>query len=118
WNVHHHTLERRSCVPRSGGLLVGEWASLHHHTTFSYMDGFGQPEVHVQRAAELEIPALAFTEHGNVTSHIKLEKAAKAAGIKPIFGCELYTGGVGEAASQTKWHLTALAQNGIGLQNL
>src|SRR6478609_7225743 len=82
------------------------------------MDGFGQPAVHLERAAELEIPAVAFTEHGNVTSHVKLEKHAKEQGIKPIFGCELYTGGVGEAASQTKWHLTALAMNGTGLQNL
>jgi DNA polymerase III subunit alpha len=97
---------------------VGDFVSLHHHSTFSYMDGFGNPEDHVKSAADLEIPALALTEHGNVTSHVKLEKEAKAQGIKPIFGCELYTGAVGEEASRYKWHLTVLAMNQEGLRNL
>lgn len=97
---------------------MGDFVSLHHHTTFSYMDGYGTPEQHVEAAADLGIPAIAFTEHGNVTSHVKGEKAAKAAGIKPIFGCELYTGPVGEDASRFKWHLTVLAQTQEGLRNL
>lgn len=97
---------------------MGDFVSLHHHTTFSYQDGYGQPEEHVERAVELEMSALAHTEHGNVTSHVKLEKAAKEAGIKPIFGCELYTGPIGEDAGRFKWHLTVLAQNQTGLRNL
>lgn len=64
--------------------------SLHHHSTFSYMDGFGTPEHHVDRAVELEMSALAHTEHGNVSSHVRLEKAALKAGIRPIFGLEAY----------------------------
>lgn len=98
--------------------MTNEWVSLHHHSTFSYQDGFGQPEEHVARAVELDMSAMALTEHGNVTSHVKLEKAANAAGIKGIFGCELYTGGIGDQATQMKWHLTVLAQNEIGLRNL
>lgn len=94
------------------------YVSLHHHSTYSYMDGFGTPEQHVDRAVELGMSALAFTEHGNVSSHVRLEKAATKAGIKPIFGCELYTGGVGDRKSQSKWHLTVLAENEIGYQNL
>ena len=97
---------------------MGKWVSLHHHSTFSYGDGFGQPEEHIQRAVDLEMPAMALTEHGNVTSHVKLEVAANAVGIKPIFGCELYTGGVGDDRGKFKWHLTVLAQNERGLQNL
>jgi len=97
---------------------MGEFVNLHGHSTFSYQDGFGTPEEHVARAAELEMPAMALTEHGNVTSHVKLEQAADKAGIKPIFGCELYTGPVGEAAGRFKWHLTVLAQNQQGLRNL
>ena len=94
------------------------YVSLHHHSTYSYMDGFGTPEQHVDRAVELGMSALAFTEHGNVSSHVRLEKAALKAGVKPIFGCELYTGGVGDRKAQSKWHLTVLAENEIGYQNL
>lgn len=97
---------------------MGEFVSLHHHTTYSYMDGFGQPEDHVKAAADLDMGAIAWTEHGNVTSHVAGERASQKAGIKSIFGCELYTGPVGEDASRYKWHLTVLAQNEIGLSNL
>src|SRR5690348_5824237 len=68
-----------------------KFVSLHHHSTFSYMDGFGTPAQHVMRAAELGMESLALTEHGNVSSHPQLEKAAKKVGIKPIFGLEAYT---------------------------
>jgi DNA polymerase-3 subunit alpha len=96
-----------------------EYVSLHHHSTYSYMDGYGTPEAHVDRAVELGMPALALTEHGNVSSHVRLEKAARKAGIKPIFGCELYTGGVDDASrSKFKWHLTVLAENQEGYLNL
>lgn len=96
-----------------------KYASLHHHSTYSYLDGYGTPEQHVARAVELGIPALALTEHGNVSSHVKLEQAALAAGIKPIFGCELYTGAVDdERRSKFKWHLTVLAENEVGYANL
>ena len=96
-----------------------EYVSLHHHTTYSYMDGYGTPEQHVQRAVELGMPALALTEHGNVSSHVRLEKAASKAGIKPIFGVELYTGAVEEdSRSKFKWHLTVLAENQTGYKNL
>lgn len=96
-----------------------KWSSLHHHSTFSYMDGFGTPEQHIERAVELDMPALALTEHGNTSSHVRLEKAAVKAGIKPIFGCELYTGAVdAEQRGRYKWHLTVLAENLEGYRNL
>lgn len=83
------------------------------------MDGYGLPHEHVERAAELGMTALALTEHGNVSSHIRLEKAAQAAGIKPIFGLEAYTGHTDEdRRSKFKWHLTVLAENETGYRNL
>lgn len=97
---------------------MAEFVSLHHHSTYSYLDGYGMPEKHVERAVEMEQKALALTEHGNVSSHVKLEKAAQAAGIKPIFGLEAYTGPIGEDAGRFKWHLTMLAMNQKGLENL
>ena len=92
--------------------------SLHHHSTFSYRDGYGTPEDHVKRATELGMTALALTEHGNVSSHVRLEQAAEEHGVQPIFGCELYTGGIGEDATRRKNHLTVLAENASGYQNL
>lgn len=95
------------------------FASLHHHSTFSYMDGYGTPESHINRAAELGMTAMALTEHGNVSSHVQLEQAALEQGVKPIFGCEVYTGGVHEEDhTQRKNHLTVLAQNAEGYRNL
>lgn len=93
-----------------------KYVSLHHHTTYSYMDGFGTPAQHIERAAELGMNALAVTEHGNVSSHAQFEKAAAKAGVKPIFGLEAYTAlGPGE---RRKFHLTLLAESPEGYANL
>lgn len=84
------------------------------------MDGYGLPSAHVARAADLGMSALALTEHGNVSSHVKLELAAKAAGIKPIFGLEAYTApsDMREKKNRRKWHQTMLAMDQGGYQNL
>src|SRR5215204_669530 len=86
------------------------FASLHHHTTFSYGDGYALPEAHMRRATEIGLNTMAVTEHGNISSHVQAEVAAKKAGVKPIFGVELYTGELGENATQRKNHLTVLAE--------
>lgn len=93
-----------------------KYVSLHHHSTYSFMDGYGTPEQHVARAAELGMEALFLTEHGNVSSHAPLEKAAKKHGIKPGFGLEAYT--AADLTSRRKWHLTLLAENVDGYRNL
>ena len=95
-----------------------KYVSLHHHSTFSYLDGFQLPSAHVSRAADIGMGAIALTEHGNVSSHVQLEVAALSQGIKPIFGCELYTGDVGENATKRKNHLTVLAETQQGYRNL
>jgi DNA polymerase-3 subunit alpha len=95
------------------------FVNLHHHTTFSFGDGYGTVADHVARAVELDYYAIAATEHGNVSSHFQLEKLALAAGIKPLFGLEAYTGPVDEEhRSQWKYHLTIIAENTHGYQNL
>ena len=58
-----------------------EYVSLHHHSTFSYGDGYGLPKEHVDFCKNAGMKAMALTEHGNTSSHVQLEKAAKAAGI-------------------------------------
>lgn len=95
------------------------FVSLHHHSTYSYLDGFQLPDAHVRRAGELNMNALAMTEHGNVFSHAKFEQAAKEQGVKPIFGLEAYCGEIdAERRSQTKNHLTILAKDQEGYRNL
>lgn len=91
------------------------YVSLHSHTTYSYMDGFAMPAAHVARVKELGMSALALTEHGNVSSHVKLEKACNLQGVKPIFGLEAYTA---PPQHQRKWHLTVLAMDVPGYRNL
>ena len=93
--------------------------SLHHHSTYSFLDGHGTPEQHLQRASELGYTHLAFTEHGNVSSHFRAEKAANKIGtVKPIFGIEAYTSPEELMDRQTKYHLTILAQNLTGYRNI
>lgn len=96
-----------------------KFCSLHHHSTFSFGDGFGTPAQHIARAAELGYSAMALTEHGNVSSHFQHEKAAVKAGVKPIFGLEAYCGSTDpELRSAWKNHLTVLAKNAEGYRNL
>ena len=98
-----------------------DWVSLHTHSTYSFMDGYGMPAAHVARVAGLGMSALALTEHGNVSSHVRLEKACKAAGgeVKPVYGAELYTGDTRpETRTRWKWHLGVLALDVQGYQNL
>jgi DNA polymerase-3 subunit alpha len=95
------------------------YVSLHHHSTFSFLDGYQLPEAHARRIAELNGTALAMTEHGNVASHQQLDRAAAEHGIKPLFGCELYCGSVTDAKStRRKNHLTVLAESQEGYRNL
>jgi DNA polymerase-3 subunit alpha len=98
-----------------------KFVSLHTHTTHSYLDGYGTPTEHIEKVAELGMNAVAFTEHGNTNSHTKAEVACDSLGVdvKPIYGCELYTGYVDdERKTQRKNHLGILAENEVGYRNL
>lgn len=102
---------------KSTGDMV--FASLHHHTTFSTGDGYGTPEAHAERGAELGLGAMAFTEHGNVSSLVRAEQACDKHGIQMIPGCEIYAGQIEEEKrTQRKNHLTVLAETDEGYKNL
>src|SRR5688572_14674105 len=95
------------------------FVSLHHHSTYSYDDGYQLPEAHLRRAEELRMEGgICFTEHGNISSHVKAEKAAEAVGLPVMFGCEVYTGKTGDDATQKKYHLTLIAETQEGYRNL
>jgi len=76
----------------------------------------------VNRAVELDQPAIALTDHGNLHGAIDIYQSAKKAGIKPIIGVEGYVadGARDERNPQKRspFHMTLLAQNRVGYQNL
>lgn len=98
-------------------LRQRDFINLHQHSTHSFLDGFRPVEEHVAAAAELGYLGMALTDHGNVSGHVKLEKACGEAGIKPVFGVEAYCE-TGDERGQLKHHLTVLAENAAGYKNL
>ena len=63
---------------------------LHVHTQYSLFDGMCRIPEMVARAKELNMPAVAITDHGNMYGVIHLYKECQSQGIKPILGCEIY----------------------------
>ena len=70
-------------------IVSGSFVHLHVHSQFSFMDGAAPLAGLVERAAELEMPALALTDHQGLSGAIRFYKACGAAGIIPIIGCEV-----------------------------
>jgi DNA polymerase-3 subunit alpha len=66
------------------------YVGLHVHTHFSLFDGIATPEEYVDRAVELGMTALAITDHGSLSGHREMYRAAKSKNIKPILGVEGY----------------------------
>ena len=97
---------------------------LHSHTEFSLLDGISRLPDMVRRAKELEQPALAITDHGNMYAAIYFYKECVSQGVKPIIGCEVYvTEGSrfdkpeGRSRERLK-HLILLAETMEGYRNL
>lgn len=97
---------------------------LHSHTEFSLLDGISRLPDMVRRAKELEQPALAITDHGNMYAAIYFYKECMSQGVKPIIGCEVYvTEGSrfdkpeGRSRERLK-HLILLAETMEGYRNL
>jgi len=84
---------------------------LHAHSYYSLLDGVPSPEDLVQRTAEYGMPALALTDHDALYGAPRFDRAARQAGLKPIFGAEitLVNGG---------GHLVLLAETDTGYANL
>ncbi|GAC1409792.1 MAG: DNA polymerase III subunit alpha [Actinomycetota bacterium] len=100
-----------------------QFVHLHVHTEYSILDGAARINELVGSAAEMGMPAIATTDHGNMFGAIDFYKSCKKAGIKPIVGAELYvaTRSRFEKGSREKdgsRHLTVLAYSNEGYQNL
>jgi DNA polymerase-3 subunit alpha len=94
---------------------------LHVHTHYSALDGACKVDDLVARAVELGMPALAITDHGVLSGIIQFYQQCLKAGIKPIIGLEAYLVEDRfrkEGQNEERWHLTLLARDGSGYQNL
>lgn len=99
--------------------MKDKFVHLHVHSSYSFTDGAGLPEQYIDRCKELGQPALAVTDHGNISAHYKWYKKCKNAGIIPILGCELYINATEEDLKQRAYnHITVLVKNITGYQNL
>jgi len=104
------------------------YVGLHVHTHYSLFDGIATPQEYVDRAVSLGMTALAITDHGSLSGHREMYRAAKEQGIKPILGVEGYitedrfdhrdkderTGPLDLVYN----HIILLAKNKKGLENL
>jgi DNA polymerase-3 subunit alpha len=104
--------------------MAASFVHLHLHTEFSLLDGMIRTKDVAKRAAELGMPAVAMTDHGNLFGAIQFYQDCKKAGVKPIFGCEIYLapGRMDEkrelVGRKRATHLTLLAETDEGWKNL
>ena len=70
--------------------MPGSFVHLHNHSEYSLLDGACRIKDLVNRAVELEMPAVAITDHGVLYGVIDFYREARKRGIKPLIGCELY----------------------------
>src|SRR4051812_24250920 len=123
----------KSLAPHLRGICFGtlptvdkNFVHLHVHSDYSLLDGCCRIDRLMERAVELGMPALALTDHGNLYGAIEFYNQAKAKGIKPLIGCELYLveksrlekNGRSDDEGKTIFHLGLLAKNLTGYQNL
>ena len=100
-----------------------KFVHLHVHSHYSLLDGLSKIDALVAKAVELEMPALALTDHGNLYGAIEFYQKATKAGIKPILGMETYIARRGlhdkvTGIDDKRYHLTLLAISNDGWKNL
>ncbi len=96
---------------------------LHVHTEYSLLDGLSKIDRLVNRVRELDMPAVAITDHGTMFGVVQFFRTAKAAGVKPIIGMEAYLARRGmddrdPSLDSRPYHMLLLAKNQTGYQNL
>ncbi len=98
-----------------------DFVHLHNHSDYSLLDGASAIPAMVRKAAELQMPALALTDHGAMFGAVQFYQEARKAGVKPIVGMEAYvTRGArtDRTPKDTAHHLVLLARDETGFKNL
>ena len=104
--------------------MSDSFVHLHLHTEFSLLDGMIRTKDLANRAKELGMPAVAMTDHGNLYGAIQFYQNCKKAGVKPIFGCEIYLSPFSmeekkdHVGRKRATHMTLLAETDEGWHNL
>ncbi len=103
--------------------MTKSFVHLHAHTEYSMLDGAAKIVDYLKKVKELNQPAAAITDHGNLYGAMEFVQKANDYGIKPIIGYEAYiTPGSRfdrpDRENNKRYHLTLLAENNIGYQNL
>jgi DNA polymerase-3 subunit alpha len=97
---------------------------LHVHSEYSLLDGACRIPELAARAAELKMPALALSDHGNLFGAIEFYQECRKVGVKPIVGCEVYLAPgsrferKANSAKEASTHFLLLAKNEAGYKNL
>ena len=102
-------------------MAPSEFVHLHVHTAYSLLDGAIRLPDLVDRVQELEMPAVAITDHGTLFGVLEFYEKVKKAGIKPLLGCELYVAPGSRHDRKAKGdhnHLVVLAMDQVGYHNL
>ena len=105
--------------------MAKKFVHLHNHTIYSLLDGACRLDELTQRAYELDMPAIAITDHGNMFGALEFYESAKRAGVHPIIGQEFYVAPESRTqknepskGGKPNYHLTVIAKNNKGYKNL
>ncbi len=103
--------------------MVAKFVHLHVHSEYSLLDGAGRIKDLVKKACELDMPAIALTDHGVMYGIVEFYEACTEAGIKPILGAEIYYTTKsrfdrGSRQHAEAHHLLLLCENETGYRNL
>lgn len=104
-------------------LRSSDFVHLHNHTQYSLLDGLTKVPELIDMVKASGMAAVAMTDHGTLSGAIEFYKTANDAGIKPVIGMETYVAArthkdKDPTKDKTPWHLTLLAMNNQGYQNL
>ncbi len=110
-------------MPEKKTLVPSDYVHLHNHTQYSLLDGLTKIPPLIDSVKKMGMESVAITDHGTLSGAIEFYKTAESEGVKPIIGMETYVAPRGytdrdPTKDKTPFHLTLLAMNNTGYQNL
>ncbi|MBI2247752.1 MAG: PHP domain-containing protein [Armatimonadetes bacterium] len=87
--------------------MPSQFVHCHLHTEYSLLDGHSRIPALIERARQLEMPAIAITDHGAMYGVVEFYLQAKEAGVKPIIGVEAYVATAASRTATRSWTATS-----------